>query len=1027
MRRFWKLFLAAGAVLAAFTITFFVGENGVDIDIDTSPRAQAARNREPWDLRDLKVLNRTILELKDSYVEPERIDADRMLLAGLNAIQRSVAPVLVHYEEGDPELAVQVNDERRSFGVSDVEALWELANRYREIFAFLQENLDEEEVELRDVEYAAVNGMLRVLDPHTVLLTPEVYDEMRTNTRGEFGGLGIVISIRDGQLTVIRPMEDTPASRAGLLRGDRIVQIEDETTLNMPLTEAVTRLRGPPGSKVTVFVVRPGSFERPRRFELTRAVIHIESVESRMLDDGIGYVALRSFQGNTFDDMQRALADLRGDGMKGLVLDLRDNPGGLLDQAVRVSDAFLSSGTIVTTSSRDPRQRDEKYARPDGTEPPYPMVVLVNGGSASASEIVAGALKSHDRAVVIGQQTFGKGSVQVLYDFPDGSALKLTIAQYLTPGEVSIQGVGIVPDLAITPMTVDRQDIDLQGDDGYLRESDLSRALTNEKARADARPKQVLRYYLPKDTRERLRTAAPEDQEENEFEDEFLTEFSRTLLASADSADRRVILERASEVIGRVQAEEMDRAVKELRQLGIDWSEGTDAGPSEVDVRVQTNRPNDRGKAGEPFELQVTVTNRGANPLYQLRAKTKSDYRLFDGRELVFGKLAPGQTRTWSTTLGVCGMDDDDDGEADAKDCRLPRDVPDRADGIVVQFEEAHGNAPGDVEVRTRIEGLERPQFAYALQLADDVEGNGDGRLQRGEKASIYLRVRNVGEGRTYASQANLRNLSHNGVLLRAGRFELDTLEPGDEEVIRFTFDVLPEFDKDVVKLEVSIADVTLREAVTERIELPVADPGPSPTPKDESVVVREGGAVFAAPDDESELVGKVVGRNGLRLPATAELEGYLRVDLGDGRPGWVPKAAVTQGGAGGGQLAWHVNHMPPDLTVDHGGSLVVRSPSIQLDVEATDETRVQDLYVFVGAQKVFYQSNRSGSSPRQASFEERIPLRPGINYVTVYARESDDIVSRELFVVRRDGPNGELLDTPELDDAFQFFHDATD
>jgi len=173
MRRFWKLFLAAGAVLAAFTITFFVGENGVDIDIDTSPRAQAARNREPWDLRDLKVLNRTILELKDSYVEPERIDADRMLLAGLNAIQRSVAPVLVHYEEGDPELAVQVNDERRSFGVSDVEALWELANRYREIFAFLQENLDEEEVELRDVEYAAVNGMLRVLDPHTVLLTPE--------------------------------------------------------------------------------------------------------------------------------------------------------------------------------------------------------------------------------------------------------------------------------------------------------------------------------------------------------------------------------------------------------------------------------------------------------------------------------------------------------------------------------------------------------------------------------------------------------------------------------------------------------------------------------------------------------------------------------------------------------------------------------------------------------------------------------------------------------------------------------------
>jgi len=1016
MRRFWKLFLAAGAVLAAFTITFLVGENGVDIDIDGSPRAQAARNRDPWDLRDLKVLNRTVIELKDSYVEPERIDATRMLLAGLNAIQRSVAPVLVHYEEGDPELTIQVNEERASFGVTDVEALWDLSIRFKEIFSFLQKNLDADEVELRDVEYAAVNGMLRVLDPHTVLLTPEVYDEMRTNTRGEFGGLGIVISIRDGHLTVIRPMPNTPASQAGLERDDRIVQIEDETTLNMPLTEAVSRLRGAPGSKVTVYIVRPGSFERPRRFELTRAVIHIESVEHRMLRDDIGYVALRSFQGNTYDDLQQALSELRSDGMKGLVLDLRDNPGGLLDQAVRVSDAFLANGTIVTTSSRDARQRDEKFARPDGTEPPYPMVVLVNGGSASASEIVAGALKSHDRAVVVGQQTFGKGSVQVLYDFPDGSALKLTIAQYLTPGEVSIQGVGIVPDLAVTPMTVDRQDIDLHGDDGYLRESDLNRALTNERARADARPRQVLRYYLPKDTRERLRTAAPEDQEENELEDEFLTRFSRMLLASAKSPDRRALLDAASGVITQVQSEEMDRAVRELRKLGIDWSEGTDRGASDVRVEVSTNRPDNTAKAGEPFELRVKVTNVGDNPLYQLRAKTKSDYRLFDGRELVFGKLPPGQTRTWSTTLGFCGQDEGDDG------CRLPRDVPDRADGIVVSFEEAHGHAPPPKEVRTRIEGLARPQFAYAVQVADDVQGNGDGRLQRGEKASIYLRVRNVGAGRTFETQANLRNLAGSGVLLRAGRFELEPLEPGDEEVIRFTFDVLPEFDKDAVKVEVSVADVELREAVNERFEIPVVPRGPDPSAKTGQIVVRNGASIVAAPIDEPELVAEVAGSGGLQLPVTAETDGFLRVDLGDGRPGWVKKAAV--GGDAGGSLAWHVNHMPPELTVTHGGSLVVRDPTIRLDVQATDETRVRDLYVFVGAQKVFYKSNRSGSSPRRASFTEEIPLRPGINYVTVYARESDDVVSRKLFVVRRDGSDGELLETPDLDDEFEFFHD---
>ncbi|RLB45682.1 MAG: peptidase S41 [Deltaproteobacteria bacterium] len=1014
----WKPLVALAAVLGAFTITFvWPVNNGLDIDINSSPRALAARNREPYDLTRRAVLNRAILEVKDHYVEPDRVRPKAMLLSGLNAIQRTVAPVLVHYEQDSPTLTVQVNDQSREYRVDDVNSPWALANRFREIFSFLQQNLEDEDIDLRDIEYAAVNGMLRTLDPHTVLLTPDVYEEMRMSTRGEFGGLGIVISIRDGQLTIIKPMDNTPASRAGLHAGDQIVKINDESTLNMPLSEAVDRLRGAPGSSVDVYVVRDGrgGFTRPRRFELVRAVIHIDSIEHRMLGDDIGYISIKSFQGNTYEDMRRALSQLHREGMRGLVLDLRDDPGGLLDQAVRVSDAFLSSGNIVTTASNDPTQRDEKFARQDGTEPDYPMIVLVNGGSASASEIVAGALQAHDRALIVGQRTFGKGSVQVLYDFQDGSALKLTIAQYLTPGDVSIQGVGIVPDIAIDPMTVDREDMDLAVNSAYLREADLRSALTSDRIREAEQSATTLRYYLSRDERQRLRDADPQDQE-NEEEGEFLLRFSRELLSGAQRSGRREMLSDAAAVLEGVSGQELGKAVTELRRIGVDWSTGPDLGPSDVDVQVTTNRPDDTGLAGEPFEIRVRVTNRGDHPLYQLRAQTKSDYRLFDGRELVFGRLDPGQTREWSTTLGVC------EGQNGRRVCTLPRDVANRADGVRVEFEEANGHAPEPGELRTRVTALPRPQFAYSLQVAD-TQGNGDGRLQRGERASLYLRVRNVGRGRSYDTRANLRNLSGRGVLLRAGRFTVEPMEPGDERVVEFQFEVLSDFEHDEAKLEVSVIDTDLREYVTEKIDVPIVQDSSTPTARTGNVSLTAGATVRAQPDAGGEPIARSDG-GAFSVPAQATLPGWVRVDLGDGRPGWVADSEVGSGS--GGTLAWHVSHMPPRLEVDYGGALVTRNRTLAVSGTARDDQQLRDLYIFVGSRKVYYQPNRGNGSQTEASFETEVTLTPGINYITVFARESDDVISRETFVVRRDGPDGAHLETPQYDDhAFGAFDDV--
>ena len=350
-----------------------------------------------------------------------------------------------------------------------------------EIFTEVLRQIEKNYVEPQDPQkliYGAIKGMVQSLDPHSSFLTKEEHQELLIETKGSFTGVGIEITVRDNVLTVVSPIEGTPAYEAGIKAGDQIIGIDDKPTNDMTLTDAVKNIRGPKGSKVKLTVRREGA-DKPLEFSITRDVIPLRSVRNYLLSPDIAYIRISSFQSKTDKDLASALEKIEsGRDLKGLILDIRNNPGGLLTQAIKVSDLFLDSGLIVSTRGRNESQDMEVPAHMNEKSRNYPIIVLVNGGSASAAEIVAGALQDNKRALVLGTKTFGKGSVQTILPLSDGSGLRLTTAKYYTPNGKSIQLSGIIPDIRVefVPPVEKEEKKKVR----FLREEDLKGHIPNE-------------------------------------------------------------------------------------------------------------------------------------------------------------------------------------------------------------------------------------------------------------------------------------------------------------------------------------------------------------------------------------------------------------------------------------------------------------------------------------------------------------------------------------------------------------------
>jgi carboxyl-terminal processing protease len=392
------------------------------------------------------------------------------------------------------DIQVEASDSVESS--SEIKNNYESLKIFSEVLSLIETNYVEK-VSNQELIEGAIHGLMKTLDPHSSYMTPDTYQEMKIQTSGKFGGLGIEVSVRDGLLTVISPIEGTPAFEAGVLAKDKIVKIEDESTLDMSLSDAVSLLRGDVGSSVNITIIRDG-LKAPLLVNISRDIIKVQSVKKKIYNNNIGYIKIRSFSNNTSSDLDKALSFFRNKNVTKLILDVRNNPGGLLNQAVEVSDRFLGNENLIVYTKGSTEEQNMRFTTHNKTEYiDYPMIILVNGGSASASEIVAGALQDLERAVILGTPTFGKGSVQTIIPISDGSAVRLTTARYYTPSGKIIQENGIIPDIYIenkpTPNLNKNNDEKNKEPNNkekirtFLRERDLKKHLKGKTSLGDSR------------------------------------------------------------------------------------------------------------------------------------------------------------------------------------------------------------------------------------------------------------------------------------------------------------------------------------------------------------------------------------------------------------------------------------------------------------------------------------------------------------------------------------------------------------
>jgi carboxyl-terminal processing protease len=964
----------------------------------------------------LPIVEWSLWSIHRYYVDPGRVEPSRLTLAALEALESSVAEVLVQPTRGGRWVRVEAGSAVEEFNL-EVEGLWDVADRLALIFAFITEHVELTDEERTYAEYALVDGMVETLDPHTRLLRPETLEEMNQSTQGSFGGLGIEVGTRDDEITILRVLDGTPAQAVGLLAGDRIVQVNEESTVALTLNDAVALLKGPPDTEVTVYV-RRGGHEDALRFVVTRAIIQLDSVTGDVVtgvdEQGaevpLGLVQInRTFARSTGRELREKLGEFESAGVRGLILDMRQNPGGLLDAAVDVADAFLSEGDIVSTVGAADLP-DVERATEGGDFPDLPIVVLIDEGSASATEIVAGALRNHDRAIIIGRRSFGKGSVQVLDDRKVGDrqlGLKLTRAQYLTPGRISIQSVGVTPDLETQPVWISERHTAYFGRKRFdlLREETLAKHLVSQNEAAQEITAGPLYFLQQGSEGAASRTPTPASQTPNNL-DQGPTERERLLMRDpelrlardlvmwAKTPDRQTLLGELPDFAQTLAAREDARISKALLSTGVDWSADpeNDQAPDRLGVRVWSDKADNVIPAGEKATLTMEVTNLGTTPAYRVRAFSDSDNSYYDERELLFGRIEPGQSKQATLRISAASHE------------LTRRDLLDFAMSASSPTElSADSQTQISVGVKSRI----RPNFAFGYQLVDDPElgggirGDADGRLDPGEKVALRVWVTNRGRGEAPQTQARVRSRARSRLFLDRSLVRLSKLATGESKEASFLVELKEDPGQAFAELDVTVSDNKLGAFLTQHLRLPI-DRGPGLEALNGQYANAAPLLLLGAPSPEAPVLGTLPA--GRSVEVDGQVEGFLRVRLPGDQIAFVPANTLAAKASGEPAKSEDLQRSyaisPPRVRVEAlptetSGSTV----TVEGSVSADDIAR--DLYItvynpardpFGSPQKVHYVANPDPKG-NTLEFSTELQLQPGNNLIEVFARGRGDVI----------------------------------
>ncbi|MDR4497399.1 MAG: S41 family peptidase [Candidatus Scalindua sp.] len=982
-RYFYKLLLP---LMLFLTIIFVAISHSNSRNKDFVSEIESAK-----DVHKFRLVGIVCSYLNRLYVEPERIVPKEMIRESVSWLERIIPEVMVDIDESSEEIKILVQEHSQTVDISHIKRLSDLYTTLSDILHFVNENKSNE-VKAEDIEYAAINGMLSQLDPHSIVFPPVDFTEFKIGTSGKFGGVGMVVGMRDGILSVISPIEGTPAYRANLQSGDKIITIDEDSTINMSLPEAVSKLRGDPSTQV-ILTIESEKSGATKTVTLTREIIEIPTVDSKLLDDKVGYIKIRNFQEDTSQSLDEQIAHLTKEsgGLKGLILDLRFNSGGLLDQAIAVSDKFLSSGIIVVTvgpmGKHEELRKAKKSSKDFGN---YPIVAIINAGSASGAEIVAGALKDNNRAVLIGDLSFGKGSIQQLIDLLDGAALKLTIGKYLTPSFTDIQSVGITPDIMLSQTRVTEDEIIMFNEDLYSREKDLRKHL--EESTETEIPFEKVKYLL-KNVDE-----TQEEKDENYYklpdlsEDTHVT-FAKTIILNATSSQREKILNQLKPVVEDFKKSEMEKISSALNAIGVDWSTGKTSALPLATVSLDLN--GEYFKAGEEVKIEVSITNTGEGTFYQLRGITESENPLLDKHEFLLGKIEKGEKKTSTKTI------------------KLPENILSRMDEFVIKFSELNNNTPSDTKTTISIEALPRPAFAYSYHIIDEGEGlrgNGDGIIQKGEDVELVFLIKNVGKGTSEKNIVALRDLNHKEVFIKKGKLELGKLLPGDSKTLKIGLSVRETLEADNFSVDITIADTTYGSRLTDKMTFSVSQESGAETlesTKKTLRVINDGVAIYNGVSSTTPVVAYV--NKGTVLTADKKTRTLFRVEMPDNRFGWISSEEVEvsflQDSYGLKISDLLLHKIPPIIDLDQeklhetfGMDHVVVAGTV------SDDNRVQYVYILVNEDKVFYSSNNRATETDISHFPFtcNVPLKEGPNVISIVAKDDQNLLSNKSFIITR-------------------------